>query len=56
MLLWETMNNYSGHKELFSVGSSLINEAKNITSLNDTVLNSIFIFRQLTEHNIDYLY
>ena len=42
---WETMENYSGHRELFSVGSGPINKAKNLTSLNHTVLNSVFIFR-----------
>ena len=36
LLCGETMDNYSGNKELFSVHSSPIHEAKNIrTSLND---------------------
>ena len=50
------MDNYSGHEDFFSVDTGLINKGKNITALNDhksTVLNSIFVFKQVTGQNIE---
>ena len=47
MFWWKTINNYSEHKELFSVDNVPINEAHSIYS--------IFIFRHVTGQNIDHL-
>ena len=56
MFLWETMDNYLEHEKIFSVNSDSINEAENITSLNDHPRSQYYFkFKQETGKNIDHL-
>ena len=48
MFLWETMDNYSGHEELFSDNIGPINEAENICNMLECF--ELFFDKDLIQH------